>query len=409
MSKTSEMLFEYLRDIFYNPSKTELALEKLDEDFVMLGKGLMYFAQCFSQYNEFAKALARGDLGVHPPPPENELAAPLKALHSSLKHLTWQSQEVAKGDYEQRVDFMGDFSDAFNTMIKQLAERQQRLQDKLVRIKKKTAALEQSNLLLNALMRYVPQQIIVMDRESRGIMLVNDIARNEMSNNEKYVENLMQLMSGRNESDSMSGIEIQYTQGEHERDLMVTTYLLEWNNANAEVFVINDITSVKSKMKKLEADAYQDSMTHLYNRVYGMLTLDTWLHQKKRFVLIFVDLDKLKHINDEFGHNEGDRYIINAAGHLKAFAQDAVVCRIGGDEFMLLAPDMGYDEAYAAMDTIYKKFENDDYLKDKAFVYSISFGIAAVETDNKLSAGDLLSIADEKMYKHKRMRKKARR
>ena len=124
MSSTSEILFEYLRDMFYNPSKAVLDIGKLDEDFVMLGQGLTYFAECFSQYNELAEGLAKGDLSVPLPPPENELAAPLKSLQASLKHLTWQSQQVAMGDYTQRVDFMGDFSSAFNMMIEQLSERQ---------------------------------------------------------------------------------------------------------------------------------------------------------------------------------------------------------------------------------------------------------------------------------------------
>ena len=57
------------------------------------------------------------------PSPDNEIAASLKSLHASLKHLTWQAQQVAKGDYNQRVDFMGDFSIAFNNMIEQLNQR----------------------------------------------------------------------------------------------------------------------------------------------------------------------------------------------------------------------------------------------------------------------------------------------
>jgi diguanylate cyclase (GGDEF)-like protein len=409
MSKTSEILFEYLHNIIYNPSKAELAVEELDEDFVMFGKGLMYFAQCFSQCNEFTKALSRGDLGAPLPPQENELAAPLKSLCASLKHLTWQSQQVAKGDYNQHVDFMGEFSDAFNTMIEQLADRQQRLEEKIRRIQKKTTALEQSNLLLTALMHHVPQQIIVMERDTHNIMLMNDIAMHEVNNDAQYVANLMQIMPGRNESGSRYDLEIQYTQEEQERYLTVESYLLEWNNANAEVFVISDISSVKNKMKKLEVDAYQDSLTHLYNRLFGMLTLDSWLHEKKHFSLIFADLDNLKYINDEYGHHEGDIYIENAAKYLKTFSTNTIVCRLGGDEFMLLVPDLEYDEAHATMEKVYNNLQNDDYLECKEFSYSISFGIVDVTADNTLSAGDILSAADEKMYQHKRMRKKARR
>ena len=409
MSKTSEILFEYLRDIIYNPSKAQLAVEKLDEDFVMLGQGLMYFAQCFSQYNTFAKALAKGDLGAPLPPQENELAAPLKSLHESLKHLTWQSQQVAKGDYKQRVYFMGEFSDAFNTMIEQLAERQQKLEEKISQIQKKTTALEQSNLLLTALVHYVPQQIIVIERNTRAIMLMNDIAKNEINNDANYLENIMQNITNLNSSDSKYDIEIQYADGENERYLMVKSYFLEWNNSNAEVFVISDISNVKSRMKRLEVHAYRDSLTHLYNRLFGMLTLDDWLYEKKQFSLIFADLDCLKYVNDEYGHSEGDKYIINAAKYLDIFFQEAIVCRLGGDEFMLLVPDMDYDEAHATMNNVYHSLQKDEYLEGKTYSYSISFGIIAVQADNTLSAGDILSAADDRMYEHKRTRKKSRR
>jgi diguanylate cyclase (GGDEF)-like protein len=139
-----------------------------------------------------------------------------------------------------------------------------------------------------------------------------------------------------------------------------------------------------------------------------MMTLDSWLYEKRQFVLVFADLDSLKYINDEFGHIEGDIYIINAAKHLRTFSPDAIVCRIGGDEYMLLVPDISYDEAHEKMSEIFENFQNDEYLKDKTFTYSISFGIFAVGEKNKLSASDILGIADERMYENKRARKKNR-
>ena len=52
----------------------------------------------------------------------------LKALHSNLRHLTWKTQQIAAGDLEQRVDFMGDFSTAFNSMTQQLKDSYQELE-----------------------------------------------------------------------------------------------------------------------------------------------------------------------------------------------------------------------------------------------------------------------------------------
>jgi diguanylate cyclase (GGDEF)-like protein len=237
---------------------------------------------------------------------------------------------------------------------------------------------------------------------------MNDVAKNEINNDANYLNNLLQTISGYVNLDKGYEIDIKYTQGEKERYFMIKTFFLEWNNSNAKIFAISDVSATKNKIRELEIQAYRDSITQLYNRTFGMLTLDSWLHEKKQFILVFADLDNLKYINDEFGHNEGDIYILNAAKYLRTFSAEAVVCRLGGDEFMLLVSNLGYDGAYATMEKIFNNFQKDEYLIDKTYSYSISFGIVAVEKDNKLPASDILSIADERMYAHKRLRKKER-
>jgi hypothetical protein len=78
------------------------------------------------EIHQFINPLARGELSDIKLSPKNFLASPFKELHSRLCHLTWQAKQVANGDYGQRVDFMGEFSEAFNFMIIAL-ERNQRL------------------------------------------------------------------------------------------------------------------------------------------------------------------------------------------------------------------------------------------------------------------------------------------
>jgi len=408
MNSVAKKIFSYLRDVIYNPSKAVLDVEKLPEDFREFGKGLQYFSECVIEGNELAQALSRGDLAGRLPSRNNELAAPLKSLHSSLKHLTWQTQQIAKGDYMHRVEFMGDFSEAFNTMVGQLAERQRKLEDKIDQIQKKKASLEQNNLLLAALMHYVPQQIIVTDKYTREILLTNDIVMKKVDSDPNYIENILKLISDHGDFDNGCEIDITYKRDDAECHFIVKVYFFEWGDSNAEVFAITDVTAVKHEIKTLEVRAYHDSITKLFNRTFGMLTLDSWLHEKRQFVLVFTDLDGLKYINDEFGHYEGDMYIMNAAKHLKLFSSSAVACRIGGDEFMLLVPNIDYDEAHAAMLKIYNDLQNDEYLIDKPYTYSVSFGIVAVGPENKMGASDILSIADERMYENKRLRKKNR-
>jgi len=71
---------------------------------------------------EFITSLSLGRLDVNPPP-RNHLISSFKQLHSNLRHLTWQTQQIAAGDLNQRVDFLGDFSVAFNSLIASLREK----------------------------------------------------------------------------------------------------------------------------------------------------------------------------------------------------------------------------------------------------------------------------------------------
>jgi signal transduction histidine kinase/DNA-binding NarL/FixJ family response regulator/HPt (histidine-containing phosphotransfer) domain-containing protein len=113
-------------------------LERLPEDFRELGQGLLYFAECVKETQTLARSLARGNLKIKLPLPSNNMVSPLKDLYASLKHLVWQTQQVASGDYTQRVSFMGDFANAFNTMIEQLDQQRSDL------VRAKTAAEEAS-------------------------------------------------------------------------------------------------------------------------------------------------------------------------------------------------------------------------------------------------------------------------
>ena len=149
------MLLAYLRDFIYEPKNASLNIALLPEGFAHFGEALQYFCSLVAEAGTFARELSAGNLSCAAPPPRNELAAPLKNLHATLKHLTWQTQQVAQGDYLQRVDFMGDFSNAFNHMITQLAQAQ------------KTSALEKTRLErdVNLLLANSPNPVLLFDRQ----------------------------------------------------------------------------------------------------------------------------------------------------------------------------------------------------------------------------------------------------
>ena len=133
--KNCEILFEYLRDIIYDSENAKLDLEQLNEPFWKLGKGLQYLDKAVKEVKHYSAEISKGNLSIEAPGRDNFLCENLKNIHANLNHLTWQAKQVAKGDYSQSVSYLGEFSEAFNTMTKQLKEREEELEEEAYRDK----------------------------------------------------------------------------------------------------------------------------------------------------------------------------------------------------------------------------------------------------------------------------------
>ena len=160
METTGKQLFNYLQDVIYDPGKASLEIDKLPEDLRDFGKGLQYYVNCVRETQQFAGSLSKGDLTTNHPSRGNEVAGPLKALHASLKHLTWQTQQIEQGDYSQRVEFMGEFSDSFNTMTNQLAQRNKDNRNERARLQQ----------YIDLLLLTTPDIILVLDTEGKAVL-----------------------------------------------------------------------------------------------------------------------------------------------------------------------------------------------------------------------------------------------
>lgn len=88
----------------------------------LLCQNITALIQSIVEAQSFIAALSEGKLDIYPPP-RNHLIAPFKQLHANLLHLTWQTQQIAAGDLNQQVDFLGAFSGAFNSLIASLREK----------------------------------------------------------------------------------------------------------------------------------------------------------------------------------------------------------------------------------------------------------------------------------------------
>jgi class 3 adenylate cyclase len=120
--------FHYLR-IGKVPSPIPIPEDLPDNEIRQLITYVNRFLIEFATYAEAMEQIAQGELDTRPIIGRMAVAHAFKALQSNLRHLTWKTQQVAAGDLEQQVDFMGDFSTAFNSMTQQLKESREQLVD----------------------------------------------------------------------------------------------------------------------------------------------------------------------------------------------------------------------------------------------------------------------------------------
>ena len=178
MEPVADKLFNYLRDVIYDPANAVLDVEELPEEYQEFGSGLRFFAECVIESKELAQALSKGRLDVKVPPADNEIAAPLKSLHASLRHLTWQAQQIAEGDYQQRVNFMGDFATAFNSMAQQLEER------------RKLDTQERSKLqqYINLILANTPNILLAFDTDGKAVFASKSYMRQSIGHSMSEIQ-----------------------------------------------------------------------------------------------------------------------------------------------------------------------------------------------------------------------------
>ncbi len=128
IDKFSETLNILLQGNISEPIDLGEIIDERERVFASMLNQLIKFMQ---EVHNFIIPLSNGELADIKISPKNFFGSPFKELHSRLLHLTWQANQVAKGDFSQQVDFMGDFSEAFNAMIVSLDNHEKMLKNKI--------------------------------------------------------------------------------------------------------------------------------------------------------------------------------------------------------------------------------------------------------------------------------------
>jgi diguanylate cyclase (GGDEF)-like protein/PAS domain S-box-containing protein len=172
-----------------------------------------------------------------------------------------------------------------------------------------------------------------------------------------------------------------------------------------------DITERKRLEKKLEKLAHFDVLTGCYARGYGLSLFERQMKSAQRhktsILLLYVDLDRLKYINDTFGHKEGDKVLKETAKFFKSTLREIdIICRMGGDEFLLIFPDSSLNDVPLIKERITNKLKELNKNLNKPYKISFSIGLSCYNPYNPLSIEELIKIADEKMYEEKKKKKR---
>lgn len=160
-------------------------------------------------------------------------------------------------------------------------------------------------------------------------------------------------------------------------------------------------------LEELRTLSLSDELTGLYNRRGFFILAEQQIkiasRTKRGMLLVSADLDGLKKINDDFGHHEGDRAIVDAAQLLRrSFRESDIISRFGGDEFVILITEKPDINAEILFTRLEKNLEAHNRRVHRPYGFSISMGVATFDPRNPVDLHTLLMEADRSMYENKK-------
>ncbi len=307
---------------------------------------------------------------------------------------------VTEGDLEGRVDVQtsrefSELSHHINSMIGSLLSETEKI----------NLVLNRTNLHIGVYEYSTKMRSVRYTEHIPEIFGVSEAQMAQMATDYRLVQAFVEKLR----CDPIAGAENVYRYvGQTERYLR----LEEVYHDNTTIGIAVDMTEETVSRMRAEAERDMDLMTGLYNRrgiERQFARLFAKPHEMGRGVLVMMDSDNLKLINDTYGHAVGDLYLKRLAEVLERIeAPGKLVARTGGDEFVLLMYGYADDEAAeAAVSQIRDKQDRTRVLLPGGEMYPLYFSYGHELTRGRSDYERMLSLADTRMYESKRARKKA--
>jgi len=371
--------------------------------------------QIFFMLNEsyrYAQSLAGGELNAEVSR-NNIFAMPLKALQASLKHLTWQTRQVAAGDLSQKVSFLGDFSLSFNLMIESLREKDALEQ----RLKTITDTLGEGIYLVDphgCLVFANPEAEHLLgyrEEEMRGKQIFNTIhSRQEDGTIHPHVDTRFASAIRHGHAYQDDNCVFSCQSGRLMPVSVTCRPVLFDDTLQGLVIAFRDITEQKKYQQSLltinellEKQASIDSLTGIYNRMKFLKLLTVEITKAQRYksplTVIMLDVDNFKNVNDDFGHHSGDlvlRALAKVIGN--SIRTSDIFARWGGEEFLVVTPNIDLNQGLQVAEKLREQLSETTFAIPRPV--TASFGVSQYrEGDSDTS---MIHRADEALYRAKK-------
>lgn len=160
--------------------------------------------------------------------------------------------------------------------------------------------------------------------------------------------------------------------------------------------ILTGLELLNRKIGKLNLDSITDPLTGLVNRRGAQLALEEWENDARPFAVVLMDIDHFKQVNDQFGHAVGDRTLQHLARQMRKVERASdVLCRSGGEEFMMLLPDTELADAARVAERLRRSMA--ESVEAVGRPVTLSFGVAHYPGTSSFPE-QVLKAADEALY-----------